>query len=185
MSKYVSIAVAALFTCLSCSTGTDGDGNGTVLETLNKFMDVWNSGDVDAYESLLTDDFTFYFDPRDVGYHDIPESWGLVDEMTAYNNLFDAVGAENVQVQLDLDGVTEPEEGAETYKVENIEYDVLVFDENADPEPIMYLATGLLDMELMKVDGEWVIINWWDKASLRLPGVEECTWGEIKALYYK
>jgi hypothetical protein len=181
MNRHGLVFLAALCVCLSCSTVTDGDGNGTVLETLNKFMDVWNSGDVDVYESLLTDDFTFYFDPWDVG-GDIPFSWGFDEEITAFNNLFGAVGAENVDVTLDLEGITEPEEGAVTYKVEGIPYEVHVYDEAAEPEPIMYLAEGLLDMEFKKVDGEWVITKWWDKAPYRLLAMET-SWGLIKAAF--
>ncbi|HUT97880.1 MAG TPA: hypothetical protein VM054_02235 [bacterium] len=188
MGKYVSIAAAALLICLSCTTSTDGDGDGydttTVLGVLNLFVDVWNDGDMDTYRVLLDEDeFTFYFDPQDVGGgHDIPPSWGYTEEITAVTNLFNAVGAENVDVQLDLSEVTEPEEGVETYKVENIEYEVRV---HVEEEDIIYPANAYLDMEFTKVDGRWVITEWWDKANMRLPGIEECTWGEIKALYEK
>jgi len=179
MNRHGLVFLAALCLCLSCSTGTDGDGNGTVLETLNKFMDVWNSGDVDVYESLLTDDFTFYFDPWDVG-GDIPFSWGFDEEITAFNNLFDAVGAENVDVELDLEGVTEPEEGAVTYTVENIPYTLHV---TVPDDDIIYLAQAHLNMELTMVDDEWVITEWWDRVSWRLLG-SETTWGAIKANFY-
>src|SRR4030042_1857775 len=166
MNRRGIVLLAALCACLSCTTGTDGDGDGhdrtTVLGTLLLFVDVWNDGDVEAYEGLLTDDFTFYFDPRDVE-GDIPESWGFDEEITAYTNLFDAVGEENVDVQLDLSEVTEPEEGVVTYKVEEIPYEVWV---QVDEEDIIYLAEAQLDMEFTKVDGQWIIIICWDMVVL-------------------
>ncbi|HDR06323.1 MAG TPA: hypothetical protein ENN88_01690, partial [Candidatus Coatesbacteria bacterium] len=121
---FAALAVAALLLCLSCTTTTEGDGNGqnTILGKLHLFLDAWNSGDVGEYEDLLADDFTFYFDPMDVDYG-LPESWGYEEEIAAFASLFDAVGAENVIVQLYLDGVTEPEERVDTYKVEEILYD--------------------------------------------------------------
>ncbi len=178
--------LAALCVCLSCTTATDDDVNDTILDTLNEFVDAWNSGNADAYESLLADDFTFYFDPEDVGgYWDIPTSWDHDAEITAFNNLFDTVGAENVDVALELDEVDEPDGSADTYQVNGIPYEVRVYDEAADPVPTMYLATGHLDMKLTKVGDEWVITEWWDVIPYRLPGVECTTWGVIKWLFYK
>ncbi|MCX7020874.1 MAG: hypothetical protein NTW26_01110 [bacterium] len=180
--------LAALCFCLSCSTGTDGEDGvphdqTTVMGTLLLFEDVWNDGDMDTYKVLLDEGFTFYFDPQDVGGDsDIPPSWGYTMEIMAVTNLFNAVGAENVDVDLDLSEVTEPEEGVNTYMVRDVPYEVCVYVED-EFDSITYIARGNLDLELKKVDDEWVIINWWDKASLRLPGVEETTWGAIKACF--
>lgn len=170
----------ALLVCLSCCTGTDGNGNGdqsTVLDTLNEFVEVWTSGDVDAYEDLLDEgSFTFYFDPSDVG-GDIPVSWGFNEEITAYTNLFDAVGPENVEVQLELEDVTEPEEGTDTYMVRDIQYYVRI-----DTPEFIIIANAFLDLQLSKVNGEWFITDWWDKVtSLLLSG--ETSWGQIKACF--
>jgi len=183
MRKNICLAITALLVCLSCCTSTDGDGNGndydqtTVLGTLNLFLDVWNDGDLDAYENLLDDDFTFYFDPRDVQDHGLPESWDYEAEITAYTNLFDAIGPENVDVQLDLSGITEPEEGAETYLVEDVPYEVYVY---IEAESFDIEARGDLDMQLEKTDGQWVVTDWWDKVSSLLL-VEDTSWGAIKA----
>ncbi len=181
MRKNICLAVVALLICISCLTGTDGDGNGndydqtTVLGTLNLFLQVWNDGDVDAYENLLDEDFTFYFDSGDVD-HGLPPFWGYVDEAAAYTGLFDTVGAGNISVWLDLSGVTEPEGGAETYQVQEISYLVRVIIGKD-----MYKAEGFLDMQLEKIDGDWVITKWWDRASFLLLGITETTWGAIKA----
>ncbi len=185
MVRYVFLTVLVLLVCLSCCTSTDGDGNGydqtTVLGTLNLFLQVWNDGDVDAYEGLLDEDtFTFFFDPSDVG-HGLPFSWDYDEETAAYTGLFDAVGAEKVDVQLDFSEVTEPEEGSDTYKVEEIPYEVRV---HVEEEDVIYIARGNLDMQLEKIGGVWVITDWWDRVSWRLPGVEETTWGAIKAHFF-
>ncbi len=99
----------------------------------------------------------------------------------AVTNLFDYIGAENVDVELDLDDVAEPEGDVDTYTVRDIPYDVSLYDDNADPCPTMYLASGQLDMEFEYTDGGWVITKWWDKAGSLLAGVCETTWGAIKA----
>jgi hypothetical protein len=186
MNRRGSILLAALCLCLSCTTGTDGEegvphDQSSVLGTLLLFEDVWNSGDVDTYESLLDEDFLFYFDPMDVEYG-LPESWDYEAEIQAFTNLFEAVGDENVDVTLDLTEVTEPEEGVDTYRVEEIPYEVrvLVHTEYGD---ILYPAYADLDVELTKVDDGWVITRWWDRVSYRLLAME-VTWGEIKAVFY-
>ncbi|MCK4594297.1 hypothetical protein KAU45_07330 [bacterium] len=182
MYKNFCLAVAALLVCLSCCTSTDGDGNGydqtTVLGTLNLFLEVWNDGDVSAYESLLDeDDFTFYFDPADVG-GDIPVSWGFEEEITAFTNLFDVVGPENVDVELDFSDVTEPKEGTDTYLIEEIPYFVQV-----QVDDMTFPAEADLDMQFAKIDGEWLITDWWDRFSWRLLCGVECSWGGIKAYF--
>ncbi len=181
----LAVLIAALF-LMSCCAGTDGDGNGndydqtTVLGTLNLFLDVWNDGDVDTYENLLDEDtFTFYFDPWDIQDHGLPESWDYEAEITAFTNLFDAIGAENVDVQLDFSSVSEPEEGTDTYKVEGIPYIVRV---QVEEEDIIYRAQAFLDLQLEKIDGDWVITDWWDRVTYLLLA-DETTWGAIKAAF--
>ncbi|HUT97879.1 MAG TPA: hypothetical protein VM054_02230 [bacterium] len=187
MRASVFAALAAVVFLVSCSTGTGGEegvphDQTTVLGTLNLFLDVWNDCDIDTYKGLLDEDtFTFYFDPSDMGgEHDIPPSWGYTEEITAVTNLFEYVGAENIDVELDLEGVTEPEEDVVTYTARDIPYHVRVYVEAE--EHIIYLAVGLLDMELMYADGGWVITDWWDKVPYRLL-VAETTWGAIKACF--
>jgi hypothetical protein len=188
MNRRGFVLLAALCVGLSCTTATDGDENGyeydqtTVLGTLNLFVDVWNRCDIDTYEGLLDGDaFIFYFTPQDVG-GDIPPSWGYEEEMNAVGNLFDTLGAANVDVQLDLSEVTEPEEGVDTYTVRDVPYEIIVYVED---EYRTYLAQERLDMELTKVDGEWVITQWWDKLFSLLPGIECTTWGVIKWVFYE
>ncbi len=183
--------LAALCVGLSCIKITDGDGNvydsdqTTVLGTLNLFEDVWNNCDIDTYENLLNEDtFTFYFDTADVGGgHDIPPSWGYDEEIAAVGNLFEAVGAPNVEVSLELDDIAEPEEGATTYTVTDVHYDVTVYYEDWDGGPVTFLGSGHLDMDLMYTDGVWVITKWWDKFSQSLLGCNT-SWGSIKAEFY-
>ncbi|MCK4594299.1 hypothetical protein KAU45_07340, partial [bacterium] len=120
-------------------------------------------------------DFTFYFDLGDVDYG-LPFSWDYDEETAAYTGLFGAVGAGNVAVWLDLSGVIEPEGGVETYQVQAVSYLVRVVIGKD-----MYEAEGLLDMQLEKIDGDWGITKWWDRASFLLLGITETSWGAIKA----
>lgn len=174
----LAVLIAALF-LMSCCSGTDpGDGvphdQDSVLGTLYLFQDVWNDGDLDTYEGLLDEDtFTFYFDPEDVDYG-LPFSWGYEDEIEAYTNLFDAIGAENIDVQLNLDEVTEPEEGTNTCLVVDVPYAV-----SLKVEDSTYQAFGNLDMQLEKTGGQWYITDWWDFAPSLLSGLPT-TWGMLK-----
>jgi hypothetical protein len=174
MKRWISFIGAALMSvCPSCFTGTgsgdeDQPDRTTVLGTLNLFLDVWNSGDIVTYEDLLDGkDFTFYFDPADVG-GDVPSFWGYDEEIEAYANLFAALGGGNVSAWLDLSGVTEPEGGADTCTVEGVPYLVLF---NAGPDS--YRAEARFDMTLAKSGGRWFITEWWDRV----------TWGAVKAMY--
>jgi hypothetical protein len=184
--KWINLIGASLMLVgLSCTTGTDGEegvphDQSSVLGALLLFVDVWNSGDVDTYENLLDDNFTFYFDPGDVDYG-LPESWGYVAEMEAYENLFDAVGAENVDVTLDLSGVTEPGDGTDTCLVEEVPYQVYVIVSYGEYD-VTYIARGNLDMGLTRADGGWIITKWWDWDTDGLLG-EHTTWGAIKAAF--
>jgi hypothetical protein len=185
--RYLAIPIVVGLMVFVACVNTTGTGDGvphdrtTVLGTLLLFEDVWNDGDMDTYKFLLDEDtFIFYFDDEDTG-GGIPPSWGYNDEIDAVTNLFNALGAENVDVELDLDDVAEPEGDVDTYTVTDIPYDVSVYDDNADPEPTTYLASGRLDMELEYADGEWVITKWWDKVGSLLAGGCETTWGALKA----
>ena len=183
MSKYTSIAVAALLLCLSCLFGTGtGDGDQpdqtTVLGTLNSFVDVWNSGDVEVYEDLLDEDFTFHFDPADAEDDDIPDEWYYDDEVGAYTDIFAALGEGNVAAWLDLSGVSEPGGDEDTCTVNGVPYLVLFIQGNDS-----YRAEAHLDMTLAKSGGQWFITEWWDRVSWRLPGIWETTWGAVKAIY--
>jgi hypothetical protein len=185
--RYLAIPiVVGLMVFAACVNTTDpGDGvphdRTTVLGTLLLFVDVWNDCDIDTYKGLLDeDDFIFYFDPQDVDWG-LPPSWDYDAEIQAVGNLFDAIGAENVDVELDLDDVAEPEGDVDTYTVTDIPYDVRVCDEDAEWGPTVYIATGLLDMEFEYTDGGWVITKWWDKAGSLLAGVCETSWGALKA----
>ncbi len=177
MSKYLLIIGTALLICLSCTTVTDGDGNGndydqtTVLGTLNLFLEVWNDGDLDTYENLLDeDDFTFYF-------AEVEDSWGYEEEILTYTALFDYAGEDNVSVELDLSGVSEPEDGAETCTITDVPYDIWV-----EIDDFTYRAQELLDLRLSKFDGEWIITDWWDKFDSKLLAWLG-SWGAIKAMF--
>lgn len=183
MKRWMSLIGAVLLpACLSCLFGT-GNGDGeqydqtTVLGTLNLFVDVWNSGDVNAYEGLLDEEsFTFYFDSEDV-WGDIPFSWGYDAEMRMYEKLFSQVGAANVSAQLDLAEVSEPESEAETCALEDIAYLLYVCMPDLDT---VLKANGRLDLRLEKIGGAWVVTEWTDKSIVHLPGIYETSWGGLK-----
>jgi hypothetical protein len=131
----------------------------------------YNNADGPSYGTLLDEDnFVFYFDPDDVGgEHDIPPSWLYLQETTATQKLFDAVGSANITLQLAFTGPTEPNPGDISFAMDNVNYDLSVYDENAEDGPTTYMATGHANFVLSKfTDGSrlrWWLTIWYDVAT--------------------
>lgn len=131
----------------------------------------YNNADWLSYTTLLDhDNFVFYFDQQDWGgEHDIPPSWLYEQEVTATQKLFDAVGSANIELQLAFTNPTDPNPGDVSFVMNNVNYDLSVHDENADPVPTTYKATGHADFELSKfTDGgglRWWLTIWHDVAN--------------------
>jgi hypothetical protein len=160
MKRWLGFIAAVLaLICVSCLFGTEGGNDDqpdrtTVLGTLNHF-------------------------PSDVG-GDVPSSWGYDEEMGMFTNLATAVGGENVDVQLDLSEVTEPEEGSDTCSLNDIAYLMYVYLPEFDD---VLKAEGWLDLYLEKRDGGWIVTEWRDYSILHLPGVYETSWGGVKGYF--
>jgi hypothetical protein len=131
----------------------------------------YNNADGPSYSTLLDEDnFVFYFDPQDWGgEHDIPESWLYRQEVDATQNLFNAVGSANIALELTFTNPTEPNPWDVSFNMDNVNYDLSVHDENADPVPTTYKATGHADFVLSKfTDGSglrWWLTIWHDVAT--------------------
>jgi hypothetical protein len=180
----IPAVILTLFAGLGCdlfSIPSDGDGDGesdwqeplTPRAVIEDIVWCYNHADGPSYGTLLDhDNFIFYFDPNDVGGgedHDIPDSWLYQAEVDATQNLFNAVGFANIALKLEFTGPTEPNPGDVSFTMNNVNYDLSVYDENADPQPTQYVAHGYANFELSKFAGDtglrWWLTKWDDHAN--------------------
>jgi len=150
----------------------------------------WNQREIDRFEATLSPDFTFYFNPNDVGQNPsgnyvIPESWGY-DEMTAaVGNML--VEAYNIDFDIVLDNVGTPPAGATVYVVEDVNISLLV---RATTEYGYFVDGGYCNFEFEKYranDGRdyWRLRKWWDftTGAGALDGGMPTTLGKILTLF--
>ncbi len=179
----IPAVILTLFAGLGCdlfSIPSDGGGDGesewqpplTPRAVIEDIEWCYNHADGPSYGTLLDEDkFVFYFDQDDVG-GDIPPSWTYIAETTATQKLFDTVGSANIALKLFFYGdyeeyVPGPEDTS--FEMNDIEYDLSVHDENADPVPTTYMATGHANFVLSKFADNtgmrWWLTKWWDFGS--------------------
>jgi len=149
------------------------------------FLEVsFNTQDIQLYKSCLSPDFTFYFDPEDVGRdidgYIIPESWDYEEDWNAVHNMF--TDAYDVSFNIAESEIGNPEEGETEYLAEDIPVQLLVMiDENNG-----FNGNGICDFTFGTYDSNgqtyWRIKDWWDG---RQTGGERgfSTIGIIKVLF--
>jgi hypothetical protein len=94
--RYVTllIVVFVLATLIACEDSV-GPGGNSPADVLELVQESFNTRAVSVLDGVLSDDFTFYFDPRDVGDDVggfvIPASWGRDDHMAACENMLSQI----------------------------------------------------------------------------------------------
>ncbi|HUV85772.1 MAG TPA: hypothetical protein VMX79_01525, partial [bacterium] len=84
----------------------------------------FNRGDVNLLKAMLSEDFVFYFDPRDVGKNPpgstyiIPESWSYTEFWQVLNKMFRQ--AYSISLSIPTGRVGTPGENETTYRADNI-----------------------------------------------------------------
>jgi hypothetical protein len=161
------VAILLSFTaCDDAGTTTPPLGN-TPAQVLRSLIYAFNSRDIDTLDTALADDFTFYFDPNDVGNiigdYEIPFSWGREDMLTACGNMYDL--AYHIDFDVEYETVTEPDDGATEYVASNVYIDILVMVDSQNG----YVASGPCDFGFENSGyagyDDWVITDWWDRTS--------------------
>jgi len=125
--------------------------------------------------SALSENFVFYFDPRDVGQsppgseYIIPESWSYTEFWMALNKMF--TRAYSISLSIPTGRVGEPGESETTYKAENISISLLVMIDDLNG----FIADGgycNFEFERYEAAGKkyWRLTGWWDRTS---PGYDE------------
>jgi hypothetical protein len=170
LGTVITFSVLALNGCIF---GTPDDQGGDVTPGLESPAGVvemievaYNDTDVELYKKCLSQNFTFYFDPNDVGNdvegYIIPDSWGYYDEIDAADNMFD--NAYSIQLSIITNNIGEPEPSDEDFLAPNvmIELTVMIDSQNG------FKAKGPVDFEFEsyfndKNEKQWRVINWWDR----------------------
>lgn len=134
----------------------------------------FNQRDINLLKAMLSENFVFYFDPRDVGQtapggkYIIPESWSYTEFWQAVNNMFTT--AYSIDVKIPTHRVGTPSENETTYRADNIPISLLVMVD----EMYGYLSDhGYCNFEFEKYEAAsgnkyWRLIGWWDRTSAYL-----------------
>ncbi len=152
----------------------------------------FNQRDINLLKVMLSEDFTFYFDPRDVGksppgsQYVIPESWSYTEFWQAVNNMF--TRAYSIDLKIPTHRVGTPAENETTYRAENINLSILVM---IDDLTGFIADNGYCNFEFERYEAAsgkkyWRLINWWDRTSQFYdanPGVSPTSLGRILSLY--
>jgi len=163
----------------------NGNTPGQVLMSLEN---AFNDRDIDILGAALTSDFTFHFDPLDVGYdvggYIMPDSWSRGDFLAACGNMFE--NAQSIDAEIEFESVDDPDDGIDEFTA----YTILVRLYVEEDEQNDYLAQDPCDFRFVDrgADGtdNWVISDWWDDflyGTLESPVHVSLGW--ILASYYK
>jgi hypothetical protein len=125
----------------------------------------YNKRDINLYKQCLSPQFTFYFNPIDVGNdvngYEIPTSWGYEEDWTATQNMF--TFAYDISMWLPANDIGTPPDGASSYNVDNISVSLLVM-VDADNGFIANLGTVEFTFETYDSNGKtyWRVKDWRD-----------------------
>ncbi|MBD3160684.1 MAG: hypothetical protein GF346_00950 [Candidatus Eisenbacteria bacterium] len=177
----------------------------TIDRLLENFQQAYKERNAGEFERLLHEDFTFVFDPRDVGPDTWPEpTWGREEEIEATGNL---LGGEPNREDLVVERVRlewtagEPHGSPDDEKwrrviLAPVDLEIETVDANNGDRVFLVTPGGyethLHVLETEEIDpstGEpiWKLVKWEDKPPVkkagRSPRTEQFTWGMIKSLY--
>jgi hypothetical protein len=167
----IPAVVLVLFVGLGCdlfSIPSDSGGDESELQwppltpraVIEDIEWCYNNANLNFYPLLLDEDhFVFYFAPTDVG-GDIPVSWAYKDEITATTNLFEAVGAPNIDLLLDFSEVENPDPGPydTEWDLNRVAYKLVVYVAEEDRK---YVANEHASFRLSKFEDEDQVMRWW------------------------
>ena len=164
----------------------------TPVNVLKNVEISFNRGDINLLKGMLSEDFVFYFDPRDIGQrlpgsqYVIPESWSYTEFWTALNKMF--IRAYSINLSISTSRVGSPGENETTYKADNIRISLLVM---VDERNGFIADGGYCNFELERYEATsgkkyWRLTKWWDRTSEcfdEYPGVEPSSLGRVLALF--
>jgi len=157
----------------------------TVRGVIGLLEDYYNSASVGGYQTYLLSIFTFHFSEHDQN-QGLPATYDYTEDVASTRSLFEheGIGADNIDLTFAIPEFDEPAEGTNTFKVELIPYDLYVTN---SLDQITYHAQHTCSFELIRIDGNWYISQWWDEVHGYITGgsgeqMKETTWGQIKSM---
>jgi hypothetical protein len=183
-----AVVVVLLLSFTACDDGTTTPlpppGN-TPAQVLRSLIYAFNSRDIETLDAALAEDFTFHFDPNDVGKqvgdYTIPESWGKEEFLEAVGNLF--LEAYDIQMDINTSNVGTPDEDDTTYSAQDVEVNLLDATNG-------FIGDGFCDFAFVNEGAngadDWVISDWWDKTGYggTFESVGMWSLGKILAWFY-
>jgi hypothetical protein len=164
----------------------------TPVNVLKNVAISFNQRDINLLKAMLSTNFVFYFDPRDVGQsppgsqYEIPESWSYTEFWRALNNMFDK--AYSINLSIPTSRVGTPGENETKYKAENISISLLVMidDLNGFIADSGYCNFAFERYEAASGKKYWRLTKWWDRTCEffdAYPGAEGASLGRLLALF--
>ncbi len=153
----------------------------------------FNQRDINLLKAMLSENFVFYFDPRDVGRnppgkpeYKIPESWSRTEFLSAANNMFRK--AYRISLSIPTGRVGTPGENETTHKADNVKISLLVMINERDG---IIVERGYCNFEFERYEAAsgkkfWRLTKWWDRTSEffdESPGINPTSLGRILALF--
>jgi hypothetical protein len=131
-------------------------------------QEAYMTRDLDLYKACLSPNFTFYFDPNNIGEdvdgYIIPDSWGYDDEVDAIANMFD--NAYDIDLTIVTANIGKPDPSDEGFSAPNVAIDLLVM---VDPTN-GFQAEGPVDFDFESYPNPedpskklWRVRKWWDR----------------------
>lgn len=162
-----------------------------IISLIESVEESFNCRDIEDLKYCLHADFTFYFDPKDVGEETgdyiIPESWPRGQFIDIVGYIFDVVYS--VDLKIDTSAIDNPITDDNAYTAADVPVRFLVM-----VDPVNgFLDQGTFTFELRaEYDQDprnyWYVTAWRDFTSLPEPGgrnVEEASFGEILVRFRK
>jgi len=122
------------------------------------------------YSGIFSSDYVFHFAPQDVSDYSIEQTWTRVQEQDMIQVLHNRY--KDMQVTLEKTDAQDQIEStqAKVYR----QYLITGISRNQGKERLS-LATGNMELHLIKENGYWFISKWYDYRSSNVP-----TWGKLK-----
>jgi hypothetical protein len=206
-TRFTTIVLVSLALLLGCSE--DSKKKYPVADPYKKQTSIanclynlklaYNQRDIEKYKALVHEQYTYVFDPRDVGHAGIPESWGRADDILSATRLFgglpnaDGYVAQTItldfEVGLDVQSGIDPHWRDVTLSQVRLLIDCI---HQSTEEPLRYEMLGdqadlsFVQTDEIDPDSElrlWKIIYWVDKPVHAKTGTNPATWGRIKAAW--
>jgi hypothetical protein len=154
-------------------------------DCISNFELSFNKRNIELYKALLSPNYTFYFNPLDVGNdvdgYIIPDSWDYTEDTGATENMFTL--AYDIAMQLPENDIGTPPEDATEYTASNIAISLLVM---VDADNGFIANLGTVEFTFVKIDdggeGYWIIKDWRDFTFAK-KGTDSASLGSLKASF--